>query len=81
MIAGTRIERTRNVSMRTPRATAKPTWKRMTRSAVIIAANVPARMRPAEVMTAPVLPDAMRIPSWISRPSLSSRTRLIRKML
>ena len=29
----------------------------------------------------PVRAEAIRIPSWISRPSLSSRTRLIRKML
>ena len=62
-------------------ATATPTWNRTLSDAVAIDPNVPARMRPAEVITAPVWPDAMRIPSLIGRCSLSSRTRLIRKML
>ncbi len=38
-------------------------------------------MRPADVITAPVWPDAIRMPSRIGRVSLSSRTRLMRKML
>ena len=67
--------------MSTPIATATPTWKRTMSGAVAIDPNVPARMRPADVMTAPVRPDAIRMPSRIGRVSLSSRTRLMRKML
>ncbi len=81
VMAGTRIDRTRKVSMRTPIATATPTWNRTMSGAVAMEPKVPARMRPADVMTAPVRPDAMRIPSRIGRVSLSSRTRLMRKML
>jgi len=48
---------------------------------VTSAPNVPARMRPAEVMTVPVLADATRMPDLRSRVALSSRTRDIKKML
>ena len=81
VIAGTRIERTRNVSMSTPIATATPIWNRTISEAVAIEPNVPARIRPADVMTAPVWPDAIRTASRIGRCSASSRTRCIRKML
>ena len=67
--------------MSTPIATATPIWNSTTSGAVAIDPKVPARIRPADVMTAPVCPDAIRIPSLIGRCSLSSRTRLIRKML
>ena len=43
--------------------------------------NVPARIRPADVITAPVCPDATRTASRIGRVSASSRIRCIRKML
>ena len=56
VMAGTRIERTTNVSMRTPIATATPTWNRTVRGAVAMEPKVPARMRPAEVMTAARVP-------------------------
>ncbi len=70
-----------NVSMRTPRATAAPTWNRIWTGAVMSAANVPARMIPADVITVPVRAEANRMPSFTPRLSLSSRTRLMRKML
>ncbi len=69
VIAGTRMERTRNVSMSTPIATATPIWNRIVSGAVTIEPNVPARMMPAEVMTAPVCPDAIRTASRIGRVS------------
>ena len=81
VIAGTRIERTRKVSISTPIATATPTWNRIISGAVAIEPNVPARIRPAEVITAPVCPEAIRTASFIGRVSASSRIRCIRKML
>ena len=51
--------------MRTPIATATPIWNRIVSGAVTIEPNVPARMRPAEVITAPVCPDAIRTASRI----------------
>ena len=81
VIAGTRIERTRKVSISTPSATATPIWNRIISGAVAIDPNVPARIRPADVMTAPVCPDAIRTASRIGRVSASSRIRCIRKML
>ena len=53
-MAGTRIERTRNVSISTPTATATPTWKSTISGAVAMDPKVPARISPADVMTAPV---------------------------
>ena len=67
--------------MSTPIATATPTWNRIISEAVAIDPNVPARIRPADVMTEPVWPDAIRTASRIGRVSASSRTRCIRKML
>ena len=67
--------------MSTPIATAVPTWNRMVSGAVTMEPNVPARIRPADVITAPVWPEAIRTASRIGRRSASSRTRCIRKML
>ena len=73
--------RTMSVSMSTPMATVRPTCWSTCSGATIMAANVPARMMPAEVMTVPVRAEAMVMPERRSRPALSSRTRLMRKML
>ena len=54
----TSTDRTMKVSSSTPRATAKPISAKATIGSVPRAAKVPARTRPAEVMTAPVVGEA-----------------------
>ncbi len=73
--------RTMKVSISTPRATVTPICSSMRSGATAMAAKVPARMTPAEVITEPVRAEAIRMPSCTPTRSLSSRTRLIRKML
>ena len=69
------------MSIKTPNATATPTWNSSCSGEVTSAPNVPARISPADVMTVPVRADAIRIPGRKSRVMLSSLTRDIRKML
>src|SRR5215470_14277043 len=73
--AVTSTDLTMTVSMSTPIATVTPISVRITSGRVLSVANVPASMRPAEVMTPPVAPS--RVPWRL----LSSRTLVIKKML
>ena len=57
--AGTQIERTRNVSSSTPSATAKPIRLRSQLGMIVSTAKVPARIRPALVITGPVAATAL----------------------
>ena len=61
--AGTRIGRTRKVSSRTPRPRAKPSSRSVVRLPVSIEPNVPAMIRPHELMIPPVWATASRVPS------------------
>ena len=70
-----------NVSMSTPSATAKPISTSSQIGSTASTQNVPARTRPALVITGPVATSARSIPSSVPCCSASSRTRLIRKML
>ena len=81
VIAGTIVLRTRNVSISTPSATVKPSSNSSHTGSVVSTMNVPARIRPALVITGPVETIPRRIPSCVPRSAASSRTRLIRKML
>ncbi len=80
-MAGTTVVRTTNVSSSTPNATANPICKSPRILALIIAANVPAMMIPAEVMMPPVFASATWVPSLVPRFAASSFTRPMRKML
>ncbi len=77
----TSTDRTMNVSRSTPRATAKPISANATIGSVPRAANVPARTRPADVMTAPVAARPVTTPWRVPRRAASSRIRVVRKML
>ena len=79
--AGTRIERTTIVSSSTPKATVKPSSARNTIGSTPSTTNVAASTTPAEVMTPPVTASPRTIPSRVPCSSVSSRTRVIRKML
>ena len=78
----TSTDRTTMVSSSTPNATAKPISANATSGRVPSTANVPARTRPAEVITPPVAarPD-QRTRAGCRGRRASSRTRVIRKML
>ena len=79
--AVTSTDLTMTVSMSTPIATVTPISVRITSGRVPSVANVPARIRPAEVMTPPVAPRPVIAPSLVPCRLLSSRTLVIRKML
>ncbi len=81
VIAGTRTERTRNVSSSTPTAIVKPISVSATSGSTASVENVPASTMPAEVITAPVTARPRSIPWRVPWRSDSSRTRAIRKML
>ena len=69
------------VSRSTPRATATPISAKPTSGIVPRTAKVAARTTPAEVITPPVAPRAISEPSRVPRVWVSSRTRVIKKML
>ena len=69
------------VSSSTPKATAKPTSARNTSGSTASTANVAASTTPAEVMTPPVTASPRSTPGRVPRCSVSSRTRVMRKML
>ncbi len=73
--------RTTNVSRSTPKAMMKPNSVSTTSGSTASTEKVPASTSPAEVITPPVtardLSMAERVPSF----TVSSRTRVIRKML
>lgn len=79
--AGTRNERTRKVSISTPRemmiASCTRNWIGMTSSAAKVAAST----MPALVITPPVLTSPRLTPSAVPWTMDSSRTRVMRKML
>jgi hypothetical protein len=77
----TSTDRTMIVSIRTPSATAKPISVKVTSGSVASMANVPARIRPAEVITPPVAASPVMAPRSVPDRTVSSRTRVIRKML
>ncbi len=77
----TSTDRTMNVSSRTPSATVKPISAKATIGRVPRAAKVPARTRPAEVMTAPVAARPVITPARVPPWAASSRMRVVRKML
>jgi hypothetical protein len=79
--AGTRIDRTMNVSSSTPNAMMNPISVRNTSGSTASAQNVPASTIPADVITAPVTANPRSIPSRVPCLNVSSRTRAIRKML
>ncbi len=79
--AGTRIDRTTNVSSSTPKATMKPISVRKMSGSTASALNVPASTMPADVITAPVTARPRSMPSRVPWRRVSSRTRAIRKML
>ena len=81
MKAGTRIGRTRKVSSRTPSPSANPSSRSAVRLPVSIDPNVPAMIRPHELMIPPVCATASRVPSVTPCLRSSSITRAIRKML
>lgn len=81
MSAETSTERTTKVSSRTPKATAKPISAKPTMGRVASAAKVPASTRPAEVMTPPVAARPVRVPWRVPECAVSSRMRVMRKML
>jgi hypothetical protein len=81
VIAGINSERTMKVSSRTPIATVAPIWTSCSRGSRVRVAKVPARIRPAPVITAPVSSSAISIPSRVPWATASSRARVIRKML
>ena len=80
-MAGTTAVRTTNVSISTPSATVKPSSNSSHTGSVVSTMNVPARIRPALVITGPVVTIPCRIPSRAPRSAASSRMRLMRKML
>ena len=69
------------VSRTTPRPSAKPNSLSAVRLPVSIEPNVPAMIRPHELMIPPVCMTAWRVPSIGPCFFSSSRTRAIRKML
>ena len=75
------IVRTMKVSSRMPTATMKPMLKVNVIGSVISTENVPARIRPALVITGPVAARARSTPSRVPCMAASSRTRLIRKIV
>ncbi len=79
--AGTRIERTMNVSSSTPNATTKPISVRKISGSTPSTENVPASTMPADVMTPPVTASPRIMPSRVPWRRVSSRTRAMRKML
>src|SRR3954451_24788864 len=79
--AVTRIDRTMNASSSTPKATANPISANPMSGSVASTANVPARTRPADVMTPPVAARPVSAPARVPSVIASSRTRVIRKML
>ena len=79
--AGTRIGRTRNVSSRMPSPRAKPSSRSEVRLPVSIDPNVPAMIRPHELMMPPVWATALRVPSIVPCIRSSSITRAISRML
>ena len=81
LIAVTSTDRTISVSSRTPRATAKPISANATSGSVASTRKVAASTRPAEVMTPPVAPSAISEARRVPCAGVSSRTRVIKKML
>src|SRR6266536_2102628 len=79
--AVTSTERTTKVSSRTPKATAKPISVMKTSGSVPSAVKVPARTRPAEVITPPVAARPIRAPRRVPCRLDSSCTLVMRKML
>ena len=77
----TSTDRTISVSSSTPRATAIPISAKATNGSVASTPNVAARTRPAEVITPPVAPSAISDARRVPCSGVSSRTRVIRKML
>ena len=77
----TSTDRTINVSSMTPRATATPISARNTTGIEPSTRNVAASTRPAEVITPPVEESAISEPLRVPKVCVSSRTRVIRKML
>ena len=63
--AGTTIDRTTNVSSRTPNAITNPISVRKTSGSTASAENVPASTMPADVITAPVTASPRSIPSRV----------------
>jgi hypothetical protein len=79
--AVTSTERTIMVSSKMPKATAKPSSVRKVAGIVARAAKVPARTKPAEVITPPVATRPVMAPRRVSVLCASSRARDMRKML
>jgi hypothetical protein len=80
-LAGTSTVRTTKVSISTPTPTVTPISNRSYTGSTASTQNVPARIKPALVITGPVAASARSIPSLVPCAAASSRTRLIRKML
>lgn len=81
MSAVTRTPRTTMVSSSTPSATVKPISVKVTSGSVLSVAKVAASTRPAEVITPPVAASPRMAPLLGSERVVSSRIRVIRKML
>ena len=77
----TSTDRTTIVSSRTPRATAMPSSARNTNGIEASTMKVAASTIPAEVITPPVELSAISEPLRVPWVAVSSRTRVIRKML
>ena len=77
----TSTDRTTIVSISTPRATATPSSARNTNGIEPSTRNVAASTKPADVITPPVEPSAISEPRRVPWVAVSSRTRVIRKML
>ena len=69
------------VSRMTPTATAVPSSARKTNGRLPSTAKVAASTRPAEVITPPVARSATSEPARVPWVCVSSRTRVIKKML
>ena len=80
-IEGTRKIRIRNVSTSRPSATVKPTWNRLSSSVASSVQNVPARIRPALVITPPVFSRPSMTASSCDRRRFASLMRVSRKTL
>ena len=77
----TSTERTIIVSSRTPSAMVVPIWSANVSGIVASAPNVAASTMPAAVITPPVEASAISEPRRVPLVAVSSRTRVIRKML